>query len=307
MKYTEICEGIKLSSIGIGGWQLGLHGWGDTNIKSLETAILSAVDAGVNWIDSAPIYGLGDAEINAGKIIKQIPRDKIVVATKFGMQWGKKDGKFSVVKNSKPERIQEELHDSLKRLDVDYIDIYQVHWPDETTPMLDVVEELEKHLKSGKIRAYGVSNFMADNLNEIADLEGNFATNQLCYNYIDRDVEQEALPKSLDMGMSIVTHTSLAKGALAGHFKKASEFPAEDHRSRDKYFSDENYEANKAKIDKFNAVAAELGVKPSQLAVKWLLDGGQVASVICGFKDDLQLKQNLDAISIKENVRDLLE
>jgi len=300
MEYIEIQGGIRISRLGLGGWQFAQHGWGETDLKELEGGLRVAIEREINFIDTAPIYGLGESEINLGRMLKG-RRDKVVIASKFGMKWDTNNGKVFVEKDSSPKRMEEELNDSLKRLGTDYIDLYQLHWPDGKTDYNHLFDLLERKKEEGKIRAYGVCNYSKDDFSKLTNPE-RLATNQICYNLIERDPEDELLPYCMELGVPVIVHTALAKGLLSGKYNSGHTFGDNDHRSRDKYFQPDNIEKNLATASRLNEIARETGCLPEQVALKWLLVNDKVASVLVGIKNEKQIKTNVGAFEIAESL-----
>ena len=188
---------LRVSTITFGAWAIGGWMWGGTERKDALEAILASYDYGVTSIDTAPIYGQGLSEEIVGEALRSLPRDKVQVLTKFGMRWDEKKGKLDcsstdnsghridIYKYAGKESIIKECEDSLRRLGTDYIDLYQIHWPDSTTPVAETMEALAQLLQQGKIRAAGVSNYSADLMAE-AEKTLKLASNQVPYSMVDQ-------------------------------------------------------------------------------------------------------------------------
>src|SRR6266850_6581384 len=199
MEYRELGEsGLSVSVITFGAWAIGGWMWGGAERKDAVEAIRASYDQGVTSIDTAPVYGQGLSEEIVGEALEGIPRDKVQIMTKYGMRWDEKKGEFSFNSqdnNGKPleiykyagkDSIVRECEDSLRRLRTDYIDLYQIHWPDSTTPVEETMEAVGKLLKQGKIRAAGVSNYDRA-LMERADKTLSLASDQVPFSMVNRD------------------------------------------------------------------------------------------------------------------------
>jgi len=222
MEYRNIgLSGIKASVVGLGSWAIGGWSWGGTNELEAIKAIHASLDAGITLIDTAPAYGLGLSEEIVGKAIAG-RREKVLLATKCGLVWHTQKGEYFFNEKGKPvyrylgkESIRYEIEQSLNLLKTDYIDLYQTHWQDSTTPITETMETLLDLKREGKIRAVGVSNINLKQLKEYR-LIGIIDSAQEKYNMLDRELEETILPYCREQNISILSYSSLATGLLTG-------------------------------------------------------------------------------------------
>ena len=272
MEYTNIPNiKQKVSRIGLGTWAIGGWMWGGTDDKEAIATIHHALDKGINLIDTAPVYGFGHSEDIVGKAIKEYGnRDKIIIATKAGLYW--ENGK--VFRDASKERIAKEIKDSLYRLQVDYIDLYQVHWPDPNTPISETAEALNKLLKEGTIRAIGVSNFTVeqmDTFRKIAPLH----SDQPPFNLFEREIEKTILPYCLKNNIATLGYGSLCRGLLSGKMHQGQKFEGDDIRKIDPKFQEPRFSQYLKCVEKLQQWAQQKHKRPIiSLAVRWILDKG---------------------------------
>jgi aryl-alcohol dehydrogenase-like predicted oxidoreductase len=295
MLYSNLVDpDITVSRIGIGCWQLGGHGWGTTSERELVSAVARAQELGINFFDTAPIYGLGTSETLLGRVVGA-KRHAAVIATKVGLVWDKGD-RFTWRADNSPANIESGLEDSLRRLKTDYVDICYVHWPDPETPVEETAFALEKLKRTGKIRAYGYSNFPLDLLRRAAD-HGHISAVQLQYNILDRDRESETLSFCRQADIGVVTHSSLAKGLLTGKFKDTVSFGPDDNRSRHRYFDAANLASNMQVVARVKAASQELGMTPAQVSLGWLLENPLITATLVGVKTCHQIEENVATLA----------
>ncbi|TCG07447.1 general stress protein [Paraburkholderia steynii] len=265
-------EGLPtpVSRVGLGTWAIGGRMWGGTDEKDSIAVIRRALDSGVNLIDTAPVYGFGASEEIIGKALADGYRHKAVIATKVALEW--QDDK--VFRNSSPERIRHEVEDTLRRLRTDYIDLYQVHWPDPLVPIEETAAVLNDLRKEGKVRALGVSNFSAaqmDAFRRVAPL----STTQPPYNLFERDIDRDVLPYVKQHGLVALAYGALCRGLLAGRIGAETRFEGDDLRQYDPKFRaprrQQYVDAVKA-LDVFARDNFDKSVLA--LAVRWVLDRG---------------------------------
>ena len=290
MDYSYISDTkLKASRIGLGTWAMGGWMWGGTDeLESIRT-IHAAVQKGVNLIDTAPVYGFGRSEEIVGQAVSELEhREDVLIATKVGLEWqGQK-----ISRNSSRQRILQEIDDSLRRLKTNYIDIYQVHWPDPSTPIEETAETLAQLYKQGKIRAIGVSNYSPaemDRFRAAAPLH----TDQPPYSLFERQIESEVLPYVRDKRISTLTYGSLCRGLLSGKMKTETQFQGDDLRKVDPKFQPPRYAQYLnavAELDKF--AQKNYGKRAINLAVRWVLDQPGVTIALWGARHP----QQLDAI-----------
>ncbi|MGI8314121.1 aldo/keto reductase [Halobacillus mangrovi] len=260
---------LQASRIGLGTWAIGGWMWGGTEEDESIRTIHSALDRGINFIDTAPVYGFGRSEEIIGKAIQQKGnREDLLLATKAGIDWNDD----SVFRNASKERIHKELEDSLKRLQTDYIDVYQVHWPDPVTPIHETAEALHYLYKQGKIRAIGVSNFspeQMDTFREAAPIH----TLQPPYNLFEREIEDKTLPYTQEHDITTVSYGSLCRGMLSGKMSSDREFEGDDLRNNDPKFQQPRFKQYLNAVHELDQLAQNrYGKRVLHLALRWVLD-----------------------------------
>jgi aryl-alcohol dehydrogenase-like predicted oxidoreductase len=309
--FASVAEtSLTVSRIGLGTWAIGGWMWGGTNEEESVKTIHAAVERGINLIDTAPAYGFGRSEEIVGRTIADRGlRSRVVIATKTGLEW--KDGK--VFRNASRDRILLEIDASLRRLKTDYIDIYQVHWPDPLVAIEETAEAMQTLLDRGKIRAIGVSNFSVaqiERFRRVAKLH----VVQPPYNLFEREIEKELLSYCRQSGLATLTYGALCRGLLSGKLREDAEFERDDLRSTDPKFRPPRYSQYLAavrRLDEFAGARYSKGV--IHLAVRWLLDQG-ATSALWGARHPNQLEPidevfgwSLDAAAKSEIERILRE
>ena len=295
MKYYSIENlDIELSCLGLGGEQIGGHGWGNISESELVKAVHKALDCGITLFDTAPIYGLGNSEKLLGKALGT-SRKQVIIATKVGLVW-RKGGVFEKFKDSTPANIENEIDASLKNLGTDYIDIYQIHWPDPNTPLEETMFTVAKLKQAGKIRCIGCCNFSTEALME-AGKYGKISTIQVPYNLMDRSVESALLPYCKDKDIKVLAYSPIARGFLSGKYNDITAFNHDDNRSRndDIYFQREVLLKNLKILEDLSQVAEKLDKTPSQIAIRWVLENHKITASIFGAKDAFQVEENVAA------------
>ncbi len=215
----------KASRIALGTWAMGGWMWGGSNESDAVHTIHAALDHGINLIDTAPIYGFGRSEELVGRALAGGHRQRALIATKVGLEW--RGGR--VFRNSSPARLRQELEDSLRRLQTDVIDLYQVHWPDESVPIEETAAVIEGFRRDGKIRAVGVSNFSPTQM-ERFQAAASLQTVQPPYNLFERQIETDVLPYAERGGLTVLAYGALCRGLLTGKITEASTFTGDDLR-----------------------------------------------------------------------------
>ncbi len=287
LEYINI-EGTNLvsSRIALGTWAIGGWMWGGTDEKESIRTIHSALDLGINLIDTAPIYGFGRSEELVGDALQHRRRESIIVASKVGIDWT--HGKIE--RNSTRQRILKEFEDSLRRLRTDYIDIYQVHWPDPLVAIEETAGTLRELYEQGKIRAIGVSNYSPEEMarfRSIAPLH----TIQPPYNLFEREIEREVLPYARKRGITTLTYGALCRGLLSGAMSAHRQFAKDDMRkTTDPKFQPPHFAEYINAANKLDAFAREnFGKRVIHLAVRWLLDQPGVGITLWGARHPEQL------------------
>ncbi|MZG53092.1 MAG: aldo/keto reductase [Nitrospinae bacterium] len=292
MEYRKL-GGLEVSVIGYGAWGIGgapfWNNEGDQ--KSLES-IKSSFDQGINFFDTAPVYGFGHSEKLIGKALKSV-RDKVILATKCGLRWDK-ESLGSLRKDASRKSILEEIDQSLKRLGTDWIDLYQVHWPDAETSQQETMETLLEIQEQGKIRFIGVSNYSAEQIKECLQY-AKVVSLQPEFSLLAREIEKETIPLCIENNIGIVAYSPLASGVLTGKYDKDTKFT--DWRSKGIIgtFTGDGFVENIKKVDQLKAIALEEGKTCGQVAINWVLRQPGLATALVGVKNSEQMGENLKA------------
>jgi len=302
---------IEVSVIGLGTWAMGGRWWGGTDESASIRAIHASIDAGVNFIDTAPAYGLGLSEQLIARAIKG-KRDKLVIATKCGLRWDLKKGTFlfdyspevPIYRYLGSKSIEHEIENSLKNLNTDYIDLYQSHWQDPTTPISETMEAFMKLKEKGKIRAIGVSNANLPEIIEYAKC-GILDTDQEKYSILDREVETSLLPWCEKNAVTMLAYSPLSKGLLTGNLSPDRKFKGDDSRINVPRFSPENIRRTNILLDKhLKPVAQKHGASIGNIAVAWLIARKSVIALY-GARDEKQVEENIAAGNIVLDKNDM--
>ncbi|HEX8911677.1 MAG TPA: aldo/keto reductase [Humisphaera sp.] len=302
---------VRVSLVTFGAWAIGGWMWGGSEERDSIAAIQASIDAGVTSIDTAAIYGQGHSEELVAKAIKG-RRDKVQILTKCGMRWDDPRGSdawktqnnagepITVTRNSKPDSIAHECEQSLRRLQVDVIDLYQIHWPDLTTPIEDSIEAMEKLRKAGKVRAIGVSNY---NAKQVAAADtwlkahgGTLASLQPPYSVINRGIEKEVLPYCKQMNVGTVVYSPMERGLLTGKYGPEHKFPEGDHRNNYKAFKPEVRRAVQEALAKVKPIADKHKASFAQLIVNWTFSEPGVTAALVGARNAEQAEHNAGAM-----------
>ncbi|SDN68659.1 aldo/keto reductase [Bacillus sp. OK048] len=296
MKYTTLKKSeLKVSEIGLGTNAVGGHNLFQ-NLKEADGIdfVREALNNGVNFIDTADIYGLGRSEELVGEVIKEFNRNDIVIATKGAQHWSP-DG--SVRTDNRPKYLREAVEKSLQRLQLDFVDLYYLHFPDNETPFTESIGELARLKKEGKIRAIGVSNVSIEQLKE-ANAHGDISVLQSPYNMLDRSAEAELLPYCVENNISFIPYGPLAFGLLGGGFTKNTTIDSQDWRNSIPLFQGEQFQQTLETVDKLKEVAAQKETSLPNLALAWLLAQEGVDAVIPGGKRKERILENIHASEI---------
>jgi aryl-alcohol dehydrogenase-like predicted oxidoreductase len=288
LEYMNIAgTNLTSSRIALGTWAIGGWMWGGTDEKESIRTIHAALDQGVNLVDTAPVYGFGRSEEIVGEALRQRGRrESIILATKVGLDWT--NGKIE--RNSTRQRILQELEDSLRRLQTDYVDIYQVHWPDPLAPIEETAATLCELYEQGKIRAIGVSNYSPEEMarfRAVAPLH----TIQPPYNLFEREIERDVLPFALGHGLTSLTYGALCRGLLSGAMRTDRQFAKDDMRkTTDPKFQAPHFAEYLNAVSRLDTFAREnYGKRVIHLAVRWLLDQPGVGVALWGARRPEQL------------------
>jgi aryl-alcohol dehydrogenase-like predicted oxidoreductase len=292
MKYRHLGNSnLKISAVGLGTWAYGNDTFGEVDDQQSIKAVRAAVDSGINLIDTATAYGDGHAEKVVGKAIQGI-RDKVVIATKCGTH---RDGP-KYVRDLSPERIRTEIENSLKRLDIEQIDLYQIHWPDPDTPLEESVEELLKLKKEGKFKYLAVCNFGVELMQEISEMT-DIISLQPQYSLLKRDIENKIIPYLLDNNLGTLSYGTLGGGILSGKYQERPQFDDEKDNRAGFYpfFKEENWEQTQSLITLLKEIAAENGQSPAQTAINWSINRPGITTALVGAKNEKQARENAEA------------
>lgn len=297
-------EGPYLSEIGLGAWAIGgawLYGWGKSDEKESIRAIHRAIDLGINWVDTAAVYGLGASEEIVGKAIKGF-RDQVFIATKCGLVW---DTNGRVWNDISPKSIRKEVEQSLKRLQVDVIDLYQIHWPHANQSEAQAWRELSKLKKEGSVRWIGVSNFDI-NLMQICKEIGHVDSLQPPYSLLKRDIEKEILSYCSKNGIGVICYSPMMSGLLTGRFDK-NRLAQDDWRQNNRDFKEPRLSKNLELVNRLKKIADKYEKTVGQLAVAWVLREKSVTSAIVGARQLNQVEENVLGSGWQIEEPDLME
>ena len=311
MEFRKLGESqLKVSAIAFGAWAAGGWMWGGNDHKQSVEAIQAAYDLGVTSIDTAPAYGQGLSEEIVGEAIKNIPRDKVQILTKYGLHWDLRKGKFhfsskdnqgndiDIYKYAAKEGILKECEDSLRRLGTDYIDLYQIHWPDPTTPIEETMETISQLIKQGKVRYAGVCNYNAEQFRE-ARRYVELVSDQVPYSMVNRNIENDVVPYCLENNLSILAYSPLERGLLTGKIKPGHQFAEGDHRPALNSYKEENIARANSFLEKIEPLAKEKNVTLSQLVIRWTIEQPGITVALVGARNPKQAIENAKAIELK--------
>jgi aryl-alcohol dehydrogenase-like predicted oxidoreductase len=315
MEFATIREtSLRLSRVGLGTWAIGGWMWGGTDDDDSVETIHAAVERGVSLIDTAPAYGFGRSEEVVGRAIAELSlRSRVVIASKTGLEW--KDGR--VFRNASRNRILREVEDSLRRLRTDYIDIYQVHWPDPLVPIEETAETMQTLFDQGKIRAIGVSNFSVTQIERFRRV-AKLHVVQPPFNLFEREIEGELLPYCRRSDLATLTYGALCRGLLSGKLQEDAHFDGDDLRLTDPKFQPPRYALYLAAMRRLDQFAQQsYGKRVIHLAVRWLLDQGATVALwgarhpgqlqpideVFGWSLDAAAKTEIDRI-LRESITD---
>jgi aryl-alcohol dehydrogenase-like predicted oxidoreductase len=315
MDFVDIPRtGLKVSRVAIGTWAIGGWMWGGTDEAESIATIRAALDHGINVIDTAPVYGFGRSEEIVGKAIADGDlRSNVIIATKTGLEWQRD----KVSRNASRARIMREIEDSLRRLQTDYIDVYQVHWPDPLVKIEETAEAMYTLYKQGKIRAIGVSNFSVDQIARFRSVAPLHVL-QPPYNLFERGIEADLLPYCRDNKIAMFGYGALCRGLLSGRMRADTAFGGDDLRRSDPKFVAPRFAQYLAAVQKLDRLAQQrFGKRVIHLAVRWMLDQGITTALwgarhpdqllpvgeITGWRLDASTKAEIDRI-LRETISD---
>jgi aryl-alcohol dehydrogenase-like predicted oxidoreductase len=294
MRYVRLGKtGLEVSVIALGTWAFG-GDWGSFDEAEAEGAIHHALDLGITLFDTAQAYGFGASErLLAGALWKRVRREDVIVATKGGLRMQGQD----LLRDASARWLREGVESSLRDLGTDYIDLYQVHWPDQATPAEETASALEELVAEGKIRHVGVSNYDGKQMDELAQY-GRVETLQPAYHMFRRDIERD-LPYAAAHDIGVLAYGPLAHGLLAGRMTYETTFPPDDWRSRSSDFTGQTFLRNLEVVARLESFAAERGISLPQLAVAWTISHPSVHVAIVGARRASQLDGTASASEIE--------
>jgi aryl-alcohol dehydrogenase-like predicted oxidoreductase len=270
-------SGLRASRIALGTWAIGGWMWGGSDTDESIRTIRGAIDRGISIVDTAPVYGFGRSEEIVGEAIRQSgQRDRVLIATKVGLRW---DDSGRIVRDCSPARIRQEIDDSLRRLQIDRVDVYQIHWPDATVPVEETARTMRELFEAGKIRAIGVSNFSPAQMDAFRK-EAPIHTSQPPYNLFEREMERDVLPYAEANGITTLAYGALCRGLLSGKLNARSTFIGDDLRRTDPKFQPPRFAEYLAAVDALERFARErYGKSVLALAVRFILDRGHTVAL----------------------------
>ncbi|UCG48372.1 MAG: aldo/keto reductase [Phycisphaerales bacterium] len=301
--YTD----LNLTTVGLGTWAMGgpwQYGWGPQDDDEAIAAILAALDAGINWIDTAAVYGLGHSEELVGKALKQTGH-KPLIATKCGLLWNEKKEKVSCLKK---ESIRAECDASLKRLGVEVIDLYQMHWPEPDEDVEEAWEEMARLADEGKVRYLGVSNFSVGQIERVRNIYP-VASLQPPYSMLHREAEAELLEYCAQLDIGVVAYSPMQRGLLTGKFsqERLAGLALDDHRRRSPDFHGPRFSETLKLVEQLKRIAERRGRTVAQLAISWVLRRPEVTAAIVGARRPEQILETARACGWKLSKSDIGE
>jgi aryl-alcohol dehydrogenase-like predicted oxidoreductase len=303
MQYTKLGErGPRVSRIAFGNWSAG-GDWGSVDRAAAIAAMRTALDLGITLFDTARAYGFGAAEELLGEALRpeiQSARESIVIATKGGLR---NDGGLPG-RDSSPAALRRDLEASLRALGTDYVDIYQVHWPDPATPIAETARALDAFVREGKVRFVGVSNYDAREMTAFQQVRP-IDTVQPPYHLFRRDIEESILPFAREHGIGVLVYGPMAHGLLSGRMTESTGFAPDDWRSRSDMFVGDPFKRNLGIVRRLEELAYERGVTVAQLAIAWTLANPAVDVAIVGARNPEQIRQTAPAADVQLSPQDL--
>jgi aryl-alcohol dehydrogenase-like predicted oxidoreductase len=288
---------LHLTTVGLGTWAIGgggwAYGWGPQDDAESVAAIRRALDLGINWIDTAAVYGLGHSEEIIGQALAG-QRDEVTIATKCGLVWD--EGSTTPYGRLKAESVRREAEASLRRLKVDVIDLYQIHWPNPDEDIEEAWGVIADLIREGKVRYGGVSNFSVEQLKRVQAIHP-VASLQPPYSMLQRGIEEELLAYCAANDIGVIAYSPMQAGLLTGKFTKerVANLPDDDWRKRDPHFREPELSANLALVEKLRPIAERNGRTVAQLAIAWVLRRSEVTAAIVGARRPSQIEETAPA------------
>jgi aryl-alcohol dehydrogenase-like predicted oxidoreductase len=293
---------LQVSPVAFGTWAFG-GDWGAADFQESRAAIHHALELGINFFDTAQGYGFGVAEQLLGDALRErTSRENVIIATKGGLRM---DGD-RLLRDDGRQWLRKGVESSLRSLGTDYIDIYQVHWPDPHTPPEETAGALEELVGEGKVRHVGVSNYDVDQMQALGRF-GRVETLQPPYHLFRRDIEETILPYTAESDIGVLVYGPMAHGLLSGRMTESTTFDSDDWRSKSPDFTGEAFRRNLAVVEQLKGLARERDISLPQLAVAWTLANPAVQVAIVGARRPSQLDGTAPAADIELSNADLLE
>lgn len=294
MEFQELgATGCEVSRIGFGCAAASGHDYGAIEESAWTEAVHAAIDHGINFFDVADVYGFGRAEELLSRALGK-KRHQVIIATKGGLVWNKHG---AVRRDTTRGQIALAVENSLRRLRISTIPLYQIHWPDPATPVAETIETLAKFQQEGKIRFIGVSNFSLELLRRaFRACPASLTSQQIAYNLLSREAEIDVLPWCHSTQTAVLAHSVLARGLLAGRRAIGSNFSCPDTRQKSAYFSEEGRPEKQRLLDALRGISERTGRSVGSIAIRWVLDNPRVCTVLVGVKQRAQLDENLRAL-----------
>src|ERR1700731_3298873 len=298
---------LSITPVGFGAWAIGGagwgFGWGDQDDKGSIAAIHRALELGINWIDTAAVYGMGHSEEVVASALKSWRGPRPYVFTKCGLRW---DEQGYVHRSLQADSIRRECEDSLRRLNIDVIDLYQIHWP--TEDLEEGWNAMAQLQKEGKVRWIGVSNFNVDELRQAGKIAP-VTSLQPPYSLVRREVEQEILPYCQSHGLGVIVYSPMASGLLSGAMtrERAANLPSTDWRSRDAEFKEPRLSRNLALVERLREVGERVQRPTGQVAIAWTLRNPAVTGAIVGARNAQQVEGNVEAATLRLTKKEIAE
>jgi aryl-alcohol dehydrogenase-like predicted oxidoreductase len=301
-KITLGVSGLEVSPIAFGTWQLS-GDWGKFDEREAIEAIRFAHERGVNFFDTAQAYGFGASEQLLGQAVRELPREEVVIATKGGLRM---DDERGLLRDSSPDWLRRGVESSLNALGVDYIDLYQVHWPDGEVAFAETAEALQAMVNEGKIRQVGVSNFDPDQMSEFGRTLS-VETLQPPYSLFNREIEAGILPYCQEHDIGVLVYGPLAHGLLTGAMGPDTTFAEDDWRRVSPSLTGETFRQNLRVVERLKQFAQERGHSLSQLAIAWTLSHPGVHVAIVGSRSRKHIEESLGAAELALSDEDKAE
>ena len=311
MTYRQLGNSsIQASTITFGAWAIGGWMWGGADQKEALEAILAGWELGVTSIDTAPIYGQGLSEQIVGEALKSIPRDQVQIFTKCGLRWDLAKGQFNlhstdntgkeidIYRYAGKESIIEECENSLRRLGTDYIDVFQLHWPDPTTPIEESMEALLHLKQQGKVREVGVCNYNAGQM-QTAEKIISLVSAQNPFSMLNRDIENDLIPYCIQHQKAVMAYSPMQRGLLTGKIKPTHAFAAGDTRDGNRYFTPHNIQETDRFLEKIKPIANAHGLTLGQLVLAWTLHQPGITIALAGARNATQCRENAHAAEVQ--------